>query len=376
MALRSCLLCLGLAAVASGGEADPLAAIAARMGVPAARVPRLARPPDLNTAGRFPGWAGPLHFVPLSGSRDASPVKTSGYLACDAERLYAAIRCEEPDMNAVPSKAVPKDGDVWTGDSVEFMLLPGLDPAGAYHHFAVNPAGSLHDAKANDKAWDSGAVVHVVRDASSWTVVLAVPYAAVGVKPGEGAPPLWRVNLHRLRPRRGGAAEMDVSWSPTHSRSNHVPSRFGLALVEGMGTFDPAATMAFLDQAERLQVLLRQTFDKDAAPFDSGAIVQGDGPNGATRFLRVEGKRQATLERNFGDIRGLQMACAYRTSPNQVGLVIHGNGTVVRACRPGKVEVLGRGLKVAQTTCRDADGASRAFGLGLDAYRFLRPYGH
>ena len=372
MKLRLFLLCLGIAAI---GESDPLAAIAARMGVPAARVPRLAKPPDLNTAGRFPGWAGPLHFVPLSGSRDASPVKTSGYLACDAERLYAAIRCEELDMNAVPSKAVPKDGDVWAGDSVEFMILPGLDPAGVYYHFAVNPAGSLYDARANDKSWDSGATVLLLKDAASWSVIIAVPYASLGVKPGD-ASPLWRVNLHRLRPRRGGAGEMDVAWSPTQSRSNHVPSRFGLALVEGMGTFDPAAATAFLDQAERLQVVLRQTFDEEIAPFNSGTIAQGDGPNGAKRFLRVEGKRQVTLERNFGDIRGLQMACAYRTSPNQVGLVIHGNGTVVRACRPGRVEVLGRGLKVAQETCRDADGASRAFDLGLDAYRFLRPYGH
>ena len=63
---------------------------------------------------------------------------------------------------------------------------------------------------------------------------------ALGVKEGE-LPPLWRVNLHRYRPARGGAPELDLAWSPTRSTQNHRPFRFGLVSFNNGKPLDAAA---------------------------------------------------------------------------------------------------------------------------------------
>ena len=356
---------------AEQAEEQAVQAIAARLKTPSACVRKLAQPLKLDAAPDFAAWTGPLAFGTLSGTGQIPPaVQTEGYLAFGNDSLYLAIRCVEPEMQAVKSAAVALDGDVWQSDNVEFMVLPGLDVTAPYYQFAVNPAGSLYDAKINDKTWNSGAEVKAFKDDKSWTVVLAVPFAVLGVKAGD-VPPLWRVNLHRARPKRGGGGDLDLSWSPTHSRSNHVPSRFALAYLQGR-PLDVNAVNASLDEMQKLQILYRATFDKDTGGLSDGEIVRK--PEG--NFLRVAGKRQISLERNFGDIKGLRMALAYRTAPDVAGLVVQGSGTIVRACRPGLVEVLGRGLKVAQETCQDADGQSSASDLGMDAFLFKRPYGH
>ncbi len=97
---------------------------------------------------------------------------------------------------------------------------------------------------------------------------------------------------------------------------------------------------------------------------------------GSERFLRVSGVRKTVLNRNFGSIHGLKMAFAYRTAPHQHGLVVQGAGTVVSGARPGLAVVVGRGVRTAQETCRDADRRTTASALGHDWYLFKRPYGH
>jgi hypothetical protein len=374
-----------LASVAAAGRcaenasppADPLGAIATRLKVHGVAVPRLAealkaeRPPD------FSKWAGPLAFGRLDGAAGRTvPVRTDGYLACDASHLHLAIRCFEDNVSAVPARKAAHDGNVWAGDNVEMMILPGLDPTKPYFQFALNPAGSVFDARITDTSWNGSAITYAWREAKSWTVAASVPFEAMGVRTG-AVPALWRVNLHRWRPERGRVKSLDLSWSPTNSRSNHVPSRFAVVHLAGLGkAIDAAAARRFLDESEKLQVLFRQDFSKDTEGFDAGEVVKAEEAGGTSSFLRCKGRRKINLQRNFGDIHGLRMALAYRTAPHQHGLVIHGQGTVVRAARPGCVEVLGRGLKVARRTCRDADGASRAVSLGFDAFLFKRPYGH
>lgn len=348
--------------------------IAARMKVPGAAAPKLSAALKPDAPPDFSKWAGPLNFGRLSGEKSGElAVKTEGFLACDATHLHIAIRSYESPMSAVPNKKVELDGNVWAADSIEMMVLPGLDPTKPYYQLALNPAGSLFDARINDKTWNSNAKTYAWRDGKSWTVAASLPYASVGAKAGE-VPSLWRVNLHRWRPKRDGARDMDLSWSPTLSRSNHVPARFGLVHLAGLGkAVDKAAAFSFLDAAEKLQILFRQDFEKHVEGFSAGEVVKDESNGG---FLRCKGKRKITLQRNFGAIQGLHMAIAYRTAPHQQGLVIHGAGTETRAARPGLVQVLGRGLAVARTTCQDADGKSRAYDLGFDAFRFKRPYGH
>ncbi|HET6430341.1 MAG TPA: hypothetical protein VFJ30_18145 [Phycisphaerae bacterium] len=375
-------ICLAVILIAAGSvfagalcQKPPLETIAERLKVPAVSVAELTAAPSLDGAADLKGWTGPLPFTHLSGRSDtAPPVKTAGYLARHGRTLYVAVRCFEPDMKAITAKPVARDGNVWAGDSVEVMLQGGLEPSGTYYHFAVNPAAGLYDAKVNQAAWNSTAGVRILKDAASWTAVLAVPIDEIA---GTSADPLWRVNLHRARPKRGGAPAMDVAWSPTFNRSNHIPERFAAALVgEVKDLPSPADLDGRLTKMLATRIVYRQTFQADRAGIDSGKIVTGEGPGGQGRYLRLEGQRGVVLEKPLSRLTGLQMALAYRCNPDQHGVVVHGMGTVVAACRPGRVNVLGRGLKVARETCLDADRQTRAFDLGLDAFQFVRPYGH
>jgi hypothetical protein len=194
-------------------------------------MPSLEKPPAMDAAPDFKGWAGPLAFQNLWGYGRKLPVDTRGYVAADGNNVYLAIRCHDPAANEIASVPVPLDGDVWAGDCAEFMLLPGYDPEQPYYHFAVNPAGSLYDAKGKDKDWNSGAKVFAVIDATGWLAMIRVPLSALGVKEGR-APELWRLNLHRARPARAGAGALDLAWSPTGSDQNHVPARFGVVSLE------------------------------------------------------------------------------------------------------------------------------------------------
>jgi hypothetical protein len=232
---------------------DNLAAaarVASRLGVPAANLPVLLSAPALDAAPDFTGWAGPLVFQNLLGFAEKLPVETRGYLARDDRHIYMAIRCEDPAAKEIAVTPVPRDGEVWVGECVEFMLLPGYDPEQPYYHFVVNPAGSFYDAKGVDKSWDSGGKVFAAVDATGWLAVIRVPLEALGVNEGE-LPALWRVNLYRSRPARAGVPALSVAWSPTFFAQHHVPDRFGLVACDGGRALDAAAEAAILKRLTR-----------------------------------------------------------------------------------------------------------------------------
>lgn len=348
--------------------------VAKRLGVPAAAMPILSSAPAMDAVPDFKSWAGPLIFQNLSGSGPNPPVETRGYLAADAKHFYMAIRCEDPAAKEIASAPVPLDGNVWAGDSVEFMLLPGHDSKRPYYHFAINPAGSLYDAKVQDKNWNSEAKGFAAVDANGWVAVIRVPLTALGIA-DDAVPELWRVNLHRGRPARADTAALDLAWSPTGSPSSHVPRRFGVVSLKG-GRAVPAEELdAWLGKIDELEVLYRQAFDQDAAGLNGGRIQEGIGPGGRTRLFR--GEQGFWLNLGIAQTEGVKMAIAYRSTPNVHGVIFAGAGKPVSPTRPGLVTVIGRGLDVAQDRCRgDADRAGKTTDAGLDAYRFTRAYGH
>jgi hypothetical protein len=375
-------LSLALAALAGAEGQEPKAVdessaaarISERLKVPVATLPQLKEAPALDAAPDFTGWGGPLALGNLSGTGPNPPVETRGYLAADGTHIYLAVRCEDPAAKEIASAPVPLDGDVWAGDSAEFMLLPGYDSKQTYYHFAVNPAGSLYDAKVQDKGWNSGSKVFTAVDATGWLAVIRVPLAVLGVKDGE-APALWRVNLHRARPARAGEAALDLAWSPTRSQSNHVPKRFGVVSLKG-GKAVPAAELdAWLEKADLVEVLYRQAFEQDQAGLSGGQIQDGVGPGGRTRLLR--GEKNFWLNLEIPETEGVKMAIAYRSVPEVHGVVVAGTGKPVSPTRPGFVTVIGRGIEVAQARCSvDADRAGKTEDTGFGSYRFTRGYGH
>jgi hypothetical protein len=319
----------------------------------------------------FRGWAGPLPFARLDGATGTPSPLTHGHVGRHGNSLYLAVRCADPAAGGIVRTAVPADGDVWTGDSVEFMLLPGYDSRQPYYHFAVNPAGSLYDAKGQDKSWNSGARVFTAVDESGWVAVVEVPLASMGV--GDNVVPgIWRINLHR---GRATAPALDLAWSPTLASSSHVPKRFGVAALVGGQTVAADRIDAWLGELAAAEILYRQEFEQDSAGLVGGTIATGTGPNGRTRYLRTDSRVRLNLA--IADTQQVKMAVSYRCNADQHGVVISGSGKPMSPTRPGLVSVFGRGLKAAQTCAiGDSDGAGKTESAGLDGFRFKRRYGH
>lgn len=358
--------------VASAEDVTASAArVAASQGVPHLVVPSLDQAPGMDAVPDFRGWAGPLPLARLDGAAGTPPPLTQGHVGRHGNSLFLAVRCADPAAAGIVRTPVAADGDVWTGDSVEFMLLPSYDFRQPYYHVAVNPAGSLYDAKGQDKAWNSGARVFTAVDEAGWVAVVEVPMASMGVS-GQAVPGLWRINLHR---GRATAPALDLAWSPTLATFSHVPKRFGVAALPGGQTVAADLIDAWLGDLAAAEILYRQDFEQDSTGLVGGTIATGIGPNGRARYLRADGKVRLNLA--IADTQQVKMAVSYRCNADQHGVVISGSGKPMSPTRPGLVSVFGRGLKAAQScVIGDSDGAGKTESAGLDGFRFKRRYGH
>ena len=134
--------------------------------------------------------------------------QTMAFVLRDADRLYVAFRCEEPNIaglttrasNTVQSRQLMLTGE----DLVEILLDPGAAASGpdGLFRLIVKPNGVLIAEKGirSDPPlgptdfWPVSATVAVAKAASAWSVEMAVPLAAFGPAGAEG---LWRVNFTR-----------------------------------------------------------------------------------------------------------------------------------------------------------------------------------
>ena len=147
----------------------------------------------------------------------------------DADAMYVAVRCEEPQPDRIVAEAGSHDGTVWRDDCVEVFF----DPAGKgryYHHFLVNTRGVWFDEYSADfglvhrKLWHCPLDVgtRVDRDAKSWTVEVRIPFGALNLQEDAGSEWLWNVARERYA---GGQLELST-WSPLKGKF-HAPRKFG-----------------------------------------------------------------------------------------------------------------------------------------------------
>jgi hypothetical protein len=145
-----------------------------------------------------------------------------------------------------------KDEHIWNEEVVEIFLDPGGTGRG-YAELEINHANVVCDLVVrtpwptvdSDPAWDLyGLQTRVVpwtgegAGPDGWSALAVIPWPAFDALPSKAAslPPAggheWRFNVYRIkRPHGPSAPERDVAynaWSPTGSRSFHVPAAFGV----------------------------------------------------------------------------------------------------------------------------------------------------
>jgi hypothetical protein len=216
----------------------------------------------------------PIPFRRLDGDTTKPAYPIWAKVAASREMLLVAFYCHEPQMNNLVSRQRPRDGDVWSDDSVEVFLKAGPEPTGQYHQITVNADGSLYDAFARDSGWQAAVQAAVLKGKDFWTVEIAVPFAQMKLPEDRAAlAGPWRLNLTRMRPARGSAFTEEAALAPTESPSSHVPAKFAYAFFEAFGGKLPAGK----DEQEKPKPAPQPPAARAGSKGDEGGAAQGRG---------------------------------------------------------------------------------------------------
>ncbi|HJN17111.1 MAG TPA: sugar-binding protein, partial [Armatimonadota bacterium] len=159
-------------------------------------------------------WASvePLEpMLPTLRGRTDEPAQTECRVTYDDKAMYFALRCVEPQTEAIVAIGDGRDDSVWLGDSVDIFIEPSAQ-APTHYHFIIGAGGVAWDARvtdAQDLEYDPTWQHAVNIGTGEWTVEASIPWAAVGMAPPK-AGATCRANICRQRASVGGELS---SWS-------------------------------------------------------------------------------------------------------------------------------------------------------------------
>ncbi len=197
---------------------------------PRALCPAVAKGPKIEDGLKDPAWAKASAlpgFVNATGDANAAQ-PTEVRLLHDANALYLSIRCFEDKKilaNMRPS-VTQHDGAVYNEDSVEIFVDPNAG-AMTYFQFVANSIGTQYEGEVWDANWNGPWQVHADKDATSWTLTVAIPWKTLGVKDAATG---QKIAFNVIRTRHMYGMERSM-WSPVHSNNNHVPERMGRVIM-------------------------------------------------------------------------------------------------------------------------------------------------
>lgn len=140
-------------------------------------------------------------FLPRYGATAELTASTVAHVTCDDRALYVAVRCNEPEMDALQVVGSARDDNVWMGDSVDlFVQRAAGEP---FYHVIVNPANiewdAKHTAEIGDTSWNAADLqTATLQGDDFWNVEIALPWAAMGWEAPEPGDTL-RANICRQR---------------------------------------------------------------------------------------------------------------------------------------------------------------------------------
>jgi hypothetical protein len=232
------LCACGVAASASGQElAGAAGSDKAR---PQLHAPRLDRSPVIDGVLNDDVWqtAQPLQtpdwrsYNPLHG--DAIPQQTTVWAAHDADNLYFAFKCDDPDPSRIKTSVTRRD-NIWADDWVG-LSLDALGTGQMSYHLMVNPSGVQLDMlnsvaggedQSPDYVWESAGRVND----SGYAVEIRLPLQTIRFRGGTN------IRMGILFWRRVSRTGVSVAWP---------------ALAPGTWVFERHAALVFRELQPRL----------------------------------------------------------------------------------------------------------------------------
>jgi len=150
----------------------------------------------------------------LNTGRGPARCRTTVRVSFDADSLYVAFRCEEPETDKLTVEYKKDDSPVWRDDCVEVFISPqAVASSENLHHFVVNCLGKkaylFGEHLEAGRDWEAAASV----SERAWFAEIAIPFEIL--RPVGTNDPYWRVNFCRVDLVHGE----ESSWS-------EVPGRF------------------------------------------------------------------------------------------------------------------------------------------------------
>jgi hypothetical protein len=130
-----------------------------------------------------PAWQS---YSPLHG--DTIPQQTKVWMAYDANYIYFAFQCDDPEPGAIKTSITRRD-NIWSDDWVGFSL-DALGTGQVSYHFMANPSGvqldMLNSAAGNEDAspdyvWDSAGRLNE----TGYAVEMRVPLQTIRFRGGD-----------------------------------------------------------------------------------------------------------------------------------------------------------------------------------------------
>jgi hypothetical protein len=167
------------------------------------------------------------NFVSADG-KQSYPYPTKVKFLWDKKGLWIACEMNEPQPSTMVAKQTKRDSNVYQDDCIQLYLDTDFDRKD-YFHIVLNPIGTIMDSIIHDRSYNLKKLkVANSINSQTWNMELFIPWSDIAVKnPRSG----MRIGLEINRNRRQGEP-FGAYWSPTYSWWGHVPSRFGILVLE------------------------------------------------------------------------------------------------------------------------------------------------
>jgi hypothetical protein len=117
------------------------------------------------------------------GTQDLLSIQPTFRLMFDETALYLAVVVPRTAGIRLSAKHRTRDSAVYTDDSVEFLIDPGLTRSRCFQ-FVVNSLGTVYDAQDRSSTWNAaGARVSAAVGDDQWAFELAVPWVDLPMEP-------------------------------------------------------------------------------------------------------------------------------------------------------------------------------------------------
>ena len=141
----------------------------------------------------------------------------------DADALYIAVECKDPDMKAVSGSS----------DAVEFIISTTPENK-AYYHIKIRAnntrwdtlAAAVYDVAEPDSTWTGEYKTAVQKGPDAWTVEIAIPWKTIDRGAPKNGTEIKANIVRRTRRRPDGNRELS-SWSQRRTIRSPEAEHFG-----------------------------------------------------------------------------------------------------------------------------------------------------